>query len=887
MRSLSLAGRERPHPRAPSTATPSITPTPGGPTGSLFAWGGNTWGQLGEGNTRNRLVPTANGFAGATGLAAGGGHTVALRGDGTVWTWGRNDFGQLGIVTSTMCQGAPCSLVPMQVSGLSGVQAVTALSLSSAVLRNDGTVWIWGLGHGATPIQVPGITDVAAISARFTTLLLLKRDGTVWDFPLGSTDPPLPVVGLVNITGVAAGQDHNLALRQDGTVWAWGVNSLGQMGTGTASSAVPVQVSGLSGVVAIAAGENHSVAVRNNGTVWAWGWNFHGQLGAASPTCSLGFGQFTPCSLVPIQAAGLTDIVRIVAGDRHNLAVRSDGSLWAWGANGSGQLGDGLTSNRSPFQVPHLTQVGAIGAGNDHSLAMAISTAPPPTLTPTPHPSVPNDHFANAAPLAAPGSATGNTQSASLEGDEPRPCGSINRTVWYRLIPSSNGELTATASQASGSSIDPVLALYTGTELWNLQLLQCVDDPAFTTTQLTTNVRAGETYYLQLGGGFLSSGAFNLDVSLLAGPANDDFATATLLALPATVTGNNSLATSEPAEPSSCVIPNKSVWFRVQPSTSGILVANAAGSAFETNLALYTGSSLNNLVNVACDFDFNDDVTSLVRGSVAAGETYYLALSGAFNGMQGPFTLSVSLESAPANDNFAAATVLPLPGSASGDTFQASTEAGENATLDTDLSLWYRIEPPSSGTLVLTLEGPRQNSFRLWRGTTFANLDFVASGEHTDQRIEADVQAGGDPYFVRVGGSRFFFQNVRGGPFTLHASLVLPPPNDNFASAAPLLLPATVAGTTLAATIEPTEPIASCQGGIDTSVWYRIQPVASGQLTLQTPVNDPFVPSLFLYSGSSLSTLQLLTHVCGLNPLIVSVEAGQTYYAPGGRLLWP
>ena len=144
-------------------------------------------------------------------------------------------------------------------------------------------------------------------------------------------------------------------VRRDGTVWAWGSNEYGQLGDGsTIDSSVPVQVKNLTSVVGISAGHNHTVALRTDGTVWNWGSNEYGQLGDSIPI-------YSP---VPVYVKNLTEVVAISAGTLHTVAARSDGSVWAWGENSRGQLGDGSEVNSSvPVQVQNLASVTAISAG--------------------------------------------------------------------------------------------------------------------------------------------------------------------------------------------------------------------------------------------------------------------------------------------------------------------------------------------------------------------------------------------------------------------------------------------------------------------------------------------------------------------------------------------
>jgi pimeloyl-ACP methyl ester carboxylesterase len=290
-----------------------------------WSWGNNTEGGLGDGTTNSSAVPVK--VSGLTGVTATSG-SYALRSDGTVWAWGSNMQGQLGNGTT-----GNNSTVPVKVSGLTGVTAIAgALDGGSGyALRSDGTVWAWGpnqygeLGDGTTtqspvPVKVSGLTGVTAIAGSDGTGYALRSDGTVWEW--GSIfdtpdDPtishyslvPVKVSGLTGVTAIAG----SYALLSDGTVWAWGSNRdwadnlYGSLGDGTTSngSTVPVRVSGLTGVTAIAAGLGSGYALRSDGTVWAWGPNFFGELGNGTTTQST----------VPVKVSGLTGVAAIAGGD--------------------------------------------------------------------------------------------------------------------------------------------------------------------------------------------------------------------------------------------------------------------------------------------------------------------------------------------------------------------------------------------------------------------------------------------------------------------------------------------------------------------------------------------------------------------------------------------
>jgi alpha-tubulin suppressor-like RCC1 family protein len=328
--------------------------------GTVWAWGENNQGQLGDGTITRRLLPVqVPDLHGVTALAAGQTHTVALRQDGTVWAWGFNGSGQLGDGTTAR------RLLPVQVPDLHGVTALAAGQSYTVALRQDGTVWAWGdnanghLGDGTTtrrllPVRVPSLNGVTALAAGNFHTVALRQDGTVWTWghnihgqlgngtTTGSTTP-VQVPDLHGVTAVAAGNGHTVALRQDGTVWAWGFNSGGQLGNGTATgSASPVQVPDFHGVTALSARYLHTVALRQDGTVWAWGTNSNGQLGDGTTTLRRS----------PVQVPDLNGVTALAAGDVHTLVLRQDGAVWAWGNNTFGQLGNGtVTSRPSPVQV--------------------------------------------------------------------------------------------------------------------------------------------------------------------------------------------------------------------------------------------------------------------------------------------------------------------------------------------------------------------------------------------------------------------------------------------------------------------------------------------------------------------------------------------------------
>jgi alpha-tubulin suppressor-like RCC1 family protein len=315
----------------------------------------------GSGDGAVRLEPAVSPV-----LAAGDLYSLAVAADSTVWAWGDNEVGQLGDGTTTDRS------TPVQVQGMADVVAIAGKQDHTIALRRDGTVWAWGhnysgqLGDGtttdrSTPVQVQGMADVVAIAGGRGHTTALRHDGTVWAWgwnwqgQLGdgtTTDrwTPVQVQGMADVVAIAGGSLNAMALRRDGTVWVWGSNDSGQIGDGTTTGrSTPVQVQGMAEVVGIAEGVDHTIALRRDGTVWAWGDNIEGQLGDGTTTDRS----------TPVQVQGMADVVAIDGGWYHTLALRRDGTVWAWGCNRWGQLGDGTTTDRStPVQVQGLPDMG-------------------------------------------------------------------------------------------------------------------------------------------------------------------------------------------------------------------------------------------------------------------------------------------------------------------------------------------------------------------------------------------------------------------------------------------------------------------------------------------------------------------------------------------------
>ena len=371
--------------------------------GTVWDWGSDGSFKLGQGNAvaTDLYAPVQVHGPGNVGfltsmmaVAAGEPFNVALKSDGTVWTWGDNSLaGELGIGTMVPAN----SSVPVQVvdttgvgSCLSSITAIGARGYNALALKSDGTVYCWGMnGHGEcgnnstvspqpTPVQVLGLSGspvIAVESGGVAYSLALKADHTVWGWGSNNrgqladgtfTSPRLGpqrvglAIGLADITQISAGWGQALALRSDGTVWAWGQNDYGQVGDGSLTNQnTPLQVRGpggvgvLSNIIMVSGGDCSSAALRADGTVWTWGCNHHNGFnpppGGSDPVGQLGNGDPTYTDQpYPVQVVGgeqggayLNAIVLIATRDYHNYALASDGTLYSWGSNLNGQLGYG------------------------------------------------------------------------------------------------------------------------------------------------------------------------------------------------------------------------------------------------------------------------------------------------------------------------------------------------------------------------------------------------------------------------------------------------------------------------------------------------------------------------------------------------------------------
>ena len=311
--------------------------------GTLWAWGDNSSGQLGDGFNAQKNIPTQIGADTWKAIAGGTVHSLAIKSDGTLWAWGYNANNQLGDGTNVSKNA------PTLIDG-GNWKSVSAGASHSLAIKSDGTLWGWGrdfeyqLGNAGgnsnnkpTPIKI-GTATWSVVEASYNTSYGIQSDGTLWAWGYGYTSIPTQI-GADAWKTIACGNGFTIGIKSNGTLWSWGVNGNGVLGLGEDPSYetyVPRQI-GTDSWKAVAAGENHCLAIKQDGTLWGWGYNNDYRLGYEASYEN----QYVPVQIGTAQWKAL----HIGTSAAYSLGIHQDGSLWAWGNNYYGQAGNGTSFN--------------------------------------------------------------------------------------------------------------------------------------------------------------------------------------------------------------------------------------------------------------------------------------------------------------------------------------------------------------------------------------------------------------------------------------------------------------------------------------------------------------------------------------------------------------
>ena len=301
--------------------------------GKIWSWGDNSYGQLGDNTATKKSSPVQviTGDINWMCISANQNQTAAIKTNGRLWAWGDNSYGQLGDNTQVNRSS------PVQTAALGINWKIVSVGRNHmSAIKTDGTLWSWGdnsygqLGTNNTtsrssPVQIAGA-------------------GTAWKL-------------------IAAGSYHSLAIKTDGTLWAWGGNGLGELGddSGSARSSPIQTTAGGTDWKRVAAGSYHSMGIKTDGTLWVWGYNLFGALGDGT----------TDSKYSPVQtAASGTNWQSVDGGGLHTVAIKTNSSIWSWGYNSSGQLGDQTRTSRSSPVLISSTNWKLLAAGDQSTFAI-------------------------------------------------------------------------------------------------------------------------------------------------------------------------------------------------------------------------------------------------------------------------------------------------------------------------------------------------------------------------------------------------------------------------------------------------------------------------------------------------------------------------------------
>lgn len=344
--------------------------------GGMWSWGNNNMGVLGLGDVVHRSSPVQVGsLSDWARVSLGLVHTAAIKTDGTLWTWGQSFAGNLGV------PGLVNRSSPVRVGALQDWDQLSTGGYHNVAVKSDGSLWSWGynaygnLGLGnitdrSSPVRVGALNDWSRVSCGYHHTIAVKTDGSLWSWGYNHTgqlglgngirrSSPVQIGSLTDWKYVSVGAHSNGAIKTDGSLWVWGWNAYGVLGVGQGAVfgfSSPIQVGSLKNWAFVSMGYTHSAAIKTDGTLWTWGTNNFGELGNGVTSGS--------SISSPIQVGSLTDWKSVQVGYQFTTALKTDGSLWAWGKNATGQLGtENITDYSSPVRVGALTSWNKFASG--------------------------------------------------------------------------------------------------------------------------------------------------------------------------------------------------------------------------------------------------------------------------------------------------------------------------------------------------------------------------------------------------------------------------------------------------------------------------------------------------------------------------------------------